>query len=220
GGKPTIGHAKYAPWESVGIATGEYLNLQQLAHYKYQIDLGGCGATTWTGTVDKLALPGLLFHHVTPMKDYIHDLIQPWKHYIPVSEGLLDLKQKFDWAESHPAQAKRIADAGTEFMRQLGTPQGYGEMFHQSFVEPMRRVIEAYQPVASVHWSELLQSMDNQFAPVMICTGTDAGENSCRHVDGDEINVRGHPGGEKIQIHDSWWAEIGKEWQSTDRRRF
>lgn len=47
-----------------------------------------------TGTVEKLAMPGLLFHHVSPTKDYIHDRLKPWKHYIPVRPDLKDLKAK------------------------------------------------------------------------------------------------------------------------------
>ena len=178
GKTPTIGSEKYASWESVSIATGEHMNLQKLAKYKYHIDLGGGGGTTWSGTIEKLGMPGLLFHHVTPMKDYIHDFLIPWKHYIPVSTDLKDLKQKFDWAESHPQEAKRIADSSTDFMRELSTPEGYEKMFEQTFVEHLQQVIEAYQPVASVNdgmtWRELLQSMGKECRvfPVMECTGT------------------------------------------------
>ncbi|KAL7538284.1 hypothetical protein ACHAXR_008437 [Thalassiosira sp. AJA248-18] len=129
GKSPTVGSDRYASWE--------------------EVDLGGGGGTTWSGTVQKLAMPGLLFHHVTPTKDYIHDHLKAWKHYIPVSANLQDLKAKFDWAESHPVEAKRIADAGTEFMRQLGTPQGFGKVFDQTFADPLSRVIKAYQPVAT-----------------------------------------------------------------------
>jgi len=179
GKTPTIGSEKYALWESVDIATGEHMSLQELAKYKYHIDLGGGGGTTWSGTIEKLGMPGLLFHHVTPTKDYIHDYLIPWKHYIPVSTDLKDLKQKFNWAESHPVEAKRIADASTDFMRELSTPQGYSKMFEQAFVEPLQRVIDAYQPVASVHdsvssWREVFQSMGREcrVLPVMECTGT------------------------------------------------
>ena len=98
---PTLGSSKYSAWESVGIAVGERMPLSDLARYKYHIDLGGGGGTTWSGTIDKLAMPGLLFHHLTPTKDYFHDRLIPWKHYVPVSEDLSDLKSKYDWVESH-----------------------------------------------------------------------------------------------------------------------
>ena len=173
---------------------------QELAKYKYHIDMGGGGGTTWSGTIEKLAMPGLLFHHVTPMKDYIHDHLKPWIHYIPVSADLKDLKQKFDWAQAHPQEAKHIADASTEFMKELGTPQGFEKLYEQDFVEPLRRVIEAYQPVSiaqfqtsqadrlyspdktskvnSKSWRKVLEALDTDFLPVMECTGT-ASRNQC-----------------------------------------
>ncbi|KAL7530728.1 hypothetical protein ACHAXR_005507, partial [Thalassiosira sp. AJA248-18] len=205
GKSPTVGADKYSEWESVGIATSEGMSHTDLAKYKYHIDLGGGGGTTWSGTIEKLAMPGLLFHHVTPTKDYIHDRLQAWKHYIPVGPDLKDLKKKYDWAESHPAQAKRIADAGTEFMRRLGTEEEFGRMYREDFVEPMRRAIEAYRPVSSVHdggssltsWQEVLQSMgdDCRVIPVMECHGNDPNYNSCQLVD-DDLVQRWATGGE------------------------
>ena len=200
-GKPkTIGSEKFAAWESVSIATGESMKPQELAKYKYHIDMGGGGGTTWSGTIEKLAMPGLLFHHVTPMKDYIHDHLKAWKHYIPVSADLKDLKQKFLWAEAHPQEAKKIADAATDFMKELGTPQGFEKLYEQDFVEPIRRVIEAYQPVSIAHfqssqadilhspdkasklnsksWRIVLEALDTDFFPVMECTGT-VSRNQC-----------------------------------------
>ncbi len=104
----------YKGWKEVGFpVAGESMTLQQLSKYKYHIDLGGGGGTTWSGTVQKLYMPGLLFHHVTPTKDYIHDLIQPWVHYVPVRSDLEDLLDKLEWAESHPEEARQIAENGT-----------------------------------------------------------------------------------------------------------
>jgi hypothetical protein len=70
----------------VKVATDEKMSLSQLSKYKYHIDLGGGGGTTWFGTLDKLGMPGLLFHHETSAKDYFHDEIIPWVHYVPVNE--------------------------------------------------------------------------------------------------------------------------------------
>jgi hypothetical protein len=192
----TVGSRKYAPWEAVGIGVANGMPGSQLARYKYHIDLGGGGGTTWSGTTEKLAMPGLLFHHVTPTKDYFHDHIKPWKHYIPVRADLKDLKSKYDWAESHPTEAKRIADAGSAFMRRLGTNEGFGQLFQADFVEPMRRIIEAYQPVAAVHggekysWREVLRSMGKicRQMPVMECTGLSP-ETSCVLVGGDAVKA-------------------------------
>lgn len=59
-------------------------------------------------------MPGLLFHHITPTRDYIHDQIHPWVHYVPVREDLTDLMEKLEWAETHQDEARRISENATE----------------------------------------------------------------------------------------------------------
>ena len=166
GKAPTVGSSKYSAYESVGIAVGKGKSLADLAHYKYQIDLAGGGGTMWTGTIEKLQMPGLLFHHVTPTKDYFHDRLIPWKRYIPVSADLSDLKSKYDWSEHHSYKAKRIADAGTRLIREFGTAESFARMFGEDFKEPLHRVIEAYVPVSTTHpahpdtsWTDVLKLM-------------------------------------------------------------
>ena len=186
----TVGSAKYRAWEGVSVGVARGMGMADLARYRYHIDLGGGGGTTWTGTLDKLAMPGLLFHHVTPTKDYFHDRLRAWEHYVPVAPDLRDLRQKFDWAEGHPAQARRIAAAGADLLRQLGTPEGFGEMFREDFVEPLRRVIEAYRPVETTHpgktWREVLESLENcRVTPVIECSGKVA--KSCKLVGGEAV---------------------------------
>jgi len=155
----------YDKFKQNGFDTlGEPMSSKDLAEYKYHIDLGGGGGTTWTGTIQKLAMRGLLFHHLTPTKDYIHDRMKPWVHYVPVAPDLRDLKEKFQWAEAHQEAAKMIADQGSALMRHIGTVEGYEEMFQEDFVEPLRRVIGAYQPVSETHpgkpWKEVLKTLD------------------------------------------------------------
>jgi hypothetical protein len=154
----------------------ESMSLETLAGYKYHIDLGGGGGTTWTGTIQKAAMPGLLFHHVTPTKDYIHDYLIPWVHYIPVAGDLRDLKEKYDWAEEHPLVAQLVAQQGMDFVRHLATPEGFDELYHSAFIEPVRRVIEAYVPVStsssSLSWREVIRGVQgNGWKQVMECTG-------------------------------------------------
>lgn len=190
GKSPTLGSAKYRAWEAVGIGVARGMSAVDLARYRYHIDLGGGGGTTWTGTLEKLAMPGLLFHHVTPTKDYFHDRLRAWKHYVPVAPNLRDLQRKFEWAEGHPAQARRIAEAGADFVRRLGTPEGFGEMFREDFVEPLRRTIEAYQPVGATRpgttWREVLDSLENcRVMPVIECSGRMP--KSCKLVGGDDV---------------------------------
>jgi Glycosyl transferase family 90 len=89
------------------------------ALYRYQIDVGGAGGTSWTGTINKLAMPGLLFHHETPSKDWFYDDLKAWEHYIPILTDLSDLDSKYKWAEENQGKAKEIAENATKFVRKL-----------------------------------------------------------------------------------------------------
>ena len=160
-----------------------------IMEYKYQLDLAGSSGTATSDTLDKLAMPGVLFHHVTPTQDYIHAHLTAWKHYIPIQEDLHDLKEKFEWAESHQDQANKIALEGIEFMKQLGTPQGFGRIYEQDFVQPLQRVIDAYQPVSSLGTYEgkgsavvdvLAQLESSGYVPILGCSGNSL--DSCQPI--------------------------------------
>ena len=138
----------YRRFAEYGIpAAGESMSLETLGTYKYHIDLGGGGGTTWSGTLEKLGLPGLLFHHVTPTEDYLHELLVPWVHYVPVEADLSDLREKYEWAEAHPRLARRISEAATALAASLGTPEGFEAMHRIFYAEPLKRVLEAYRPL-------------------------------------------------------------------------
>ena len=166
---------------------------EEQAMYKYLIDIAGGGGTTWTGTHSKLGLPGLLFHHITPTKDYFHDHIKPYVHYVPVAPDLSDLKEKFEWAESYPGQARTIANQATTFARYLASPEGFERLFQEDFVKPLQRIIESYQPISTTQpgksWMDILEP---GMARVVECKGETYEEfDSCS------------------------WAEIVKEWHDT-----
>ena len=55
-------HKKLADRKGIRV-TGGRMEAMEMSNYKYQIDLGGGGGTTWEGTLSKLGMPGVLFHH-------------------------------------------------------------------------------------------------------------------------------------------------------------
>ncbi|KAL7464741.1 hypothetical protein ACHAXS_005081 [Conticribra weissflogii] len=181
--KAASGSERFRKWVEGSLpAAGEPLSAKELARYKYHIDLGGGGTSSdrsrskcrffiLTASKD-LAMPGLLFHHVTPTKDYIHDRLKPWSHYVPVRADLRDLKKKFEWAESHPKVAARIARQATRLAREIGTPEGFAQLFREDLEEPLRRMIEAYRPSGDRHWRRIMEEVDGDlWKPIMMCTG-------------------------------------------------
>ncbi|KAL7532469.1 hypothetical protein ACHAWF_004144 [Thalassiosira exigua] len=169
-------------------AAGNYMSLDQLGQHKYQIDIGGGGGTTWSGTLEKLGLPGLLFHHVTPTKDYLHDLMVPWVHYVPVRADLSDLREKYEWAESHPQQARQISDNATELARNLGTPEGVQALYKHFYEGRLRDAVQAYAPLEEGGaWRKALA--EASFRPIFRCNGNHL--YGCARLT-DKLNFRGH----------------------------
>jgi len=165
-------------FQSVGISTiGEFISMQSHSAYKYHIDLGGGGGTTFTGTIEKLAMPGVLFHHVTKTMDYFHDRLKGWVHYIPVHSNLSDLRANYLWAEQNPKHAKKISDEATAFMKWMGSVGGFEIMYKEHLVDPLRKCLESYQPSQDVNMKSILdvvkesKQLKNNFEIVLNVTG-------------------------------------------------
>jgi len=138
---------RYLPFEEYDVhPVGERMSKSDLSYYKYHVDFGGGGGTTYEGTKDKLAMPGVLFHHITPTKDYFHADITPWIHYIPIDTELSDLREKFEWAESHPIEARLISERATSFAQFMASQEFLDGMYERYFANSLRRVVDAYVP--------------------------------------------------------------------------
>lgn len=168
--------ADYAEWTQVGIpAWGGPYTVEQMAKFKYHLDLGGGQGTSWGGTMQKLALPGVLFHHNTGTVDWFHEHLVPWIHYIPVEEDLSDLHEKFLWAESHQHKVQEIARHSTEFVRRMGRPEGMDELYRKHLLKPLEDVIANFDPTNKMP-SDFLAENDLVFEEVMRCTGHDVSQ--------------------------------------------
>ena len=156
------------------------------AGYRYQIDIGGGGGTSWTGTISKLLMHGLLFHHETLTKDFFYDEMKPYVHYVPIKQDLSDLKEKYDWAESHPAEAQAIAKAGTELALRLGSEEYIRELYDELFVQHVGKVIDSYQPQEGETVESILAAYEEAGVPLREYGECDAA--ACRW--GDDGGVR------------------------------
>jgi hypothetical protein len=149
--------SREADWQTCGQTVAPYTSPKEMAKYKYQIDFSGIGGTTWLGTISKLAMPGVLFHHDAPTKDWFHDDIQPWVHYIPVNMNLSNLEDMFRWAESHHEQAKQIAQRAQDFAREQVTHRVYQATFDKLYVQVLGRIADAYRPAPNETLESILE---------------------------------------------------------------
>ncbi len=85
---------------------------------------------------------------------------------MPIESDLSDLREKIEWADTHPDEARKIAERATEFMRQMGTPEGYEALFVEDIVKPLKAVIDAYVPGSQADSEKLFKK---QFVPFIDC---------------------------------------------------
>jgi len=132
---------------------GDRMSAFEMSKYKYQIDLGGGGGTTWEGTIAKLQMPGVLFHHETPNKDWFYDLMVPWKHYVPVRLDLKDLHAKYLIAEKDPIFMEKIAGRATKLAKYIMSKEYMDKIYQELFVDFLGKLVNMYQPTGS--WEDM-----------------------------------------------------------------
>ena len=111
--------------------------------FKFLLDIGGGGGTSWLSTFKFLAMPGVLFHHETAMRDSFYDDIKPWVHYVPIMEDMSDLKKQYIWAMNNPDEIKAISKRATQYVKDAIKPRGL-KQHAQHFVSVMQKYINSY----------------------------------------------------------------------------
>jgi hypothetical protein len=91
----------------------EFVSPAKMASYKYQVDIDGVTAT-FSSLSWKLLSGSLVFKQDSPNKTWFHDLLVPWKHYIPLQKDLGDLMDKLAWAKENDGDCRAIAESGRE----------------------------------------------------------------------------------------------------------
>ena len=145
-----------------GLATVDGMTHCELASYRYHIDLGGNGGTTWTGTIDKLAMPGLLFHHSTPMMDSYFGSLKAGEHYVAIKEDLSDLIEKIEYYENNLQEAEKIAKAGQAWVRDFISQEGQADALRSEFVNQMKDYVQDYNgDTNSLTFEEAVKDVSN-----------------------------------------------------------
>ena len=183
-------HAKdskmYLQFRQAGIpVTREYMDNKDLAKFRYQIDLGG---GNFASTLEKLAMPGALFHHVTATKEYFFNRMKPYEHYIPVAPDLSDLWKKYVWAESEsPERAQVISENGSLLAEAFSTPEGFEAIFEEYMRTPLLRVLEAYEPSIYKPWRTVVSEHieGRTMKPILRCTAS--GPYDCQMIVGKKF---------------------------------
>lgn len=204
GGMPGLSKETLDHFTKIGVhIKSAGMSLEQMSRYRYQIDFGGGGGTTWSGTLSKLSMPGVLLHHETPTMDWFHKEMVPWRHYLPVNCELTDLRAKYDWAEANIAKISDISREATKLSRYLLSSAYMDKIFQDLFVDYLASVVRGYR-VQHATWKdsmyrykkmgfdlELLASCDEVHCTVRAERQESASSSrTLRHVPNPKISLR------------------------------
>ena len=109
---------------------------------------------------------------------------------MPIAPDLSDLEDKYIWAENNPELAQKISMQAVELTKQVGSSDGFARMYREDFVEPLRRIIDAYRPVSDIDpsktWIDILKSEGQGLAPALRCQGYSSLD-LCDHIGFDDV---------------------------------
>jgi len=104
-----------------------YVPEPEFMAHKYLISADGAVAAWRRVPVILASGSVLLLQH--EWKQFFYPGLRPWEHYIPIRKDFSDLKEKHEWLENHPAEAKAIASAGHAFAMRFLTPEAIRQHF-------------------------------------------------------------------------------------------
>ena len=104
---------------------GDHQGPETFGKHRYALDIGGLSGTTWNALRNKMRMGSLVLRVDSGMADWWHGALVAGEHYLPVKADLSDLKAQFDWAEAHPADAERMAEAGRAVEAETSTLEAY-----------------------------------------------------------------------------------------------
>ncbi len=95
---------------------------EEYIQHKYLIEMDGCVAGT-PGFAWKLLSNSAVFKHDSNFTVWFHRAVVPWVHYIPLENDLSDIFHVLNWAKSHDARVKQIAENGRVFAKENLMPE-------------------------------------------------------------------------------------------------
>lgn len=86
--------------------------------YKYVVDADGYHCA-WKSLFLKLMTGSVVLKIESPFEQWYHRDLVPWRHYIPLSRDLAEVREVHGWLKAHDEEARMIARQGGEFISQV-----------------------------------------------------------------------------------------------------
>jgi hypothetical protein len=92
-----------------------FVPIEQMARYKLLVDIDG-NANSW-GLFAKLLLGSCVLKVESVWEEWFYEKLVPWRHYVPVTADLSDLREKIQWCLDNDQEAEAIGEAGAQLAR-------------------------------------------------------------------------------------------------------
>eukprot|EP00928_Gymnodinium_smaydae_P031215 TRINITY_DN22980_c0_g1_i1.p1 TRINITY_DN22980_c0_g1~~TRINITY_DN22980_c0_g1_i1.p1 ORF type:complete len:473 (+),score=86.75 TRINITY_DN22980_c0_g1_i1:60-1478(+) len=129
----------------------------ELPKYKYVLNVHAV-LSSWRLS-ELLASGSLLLLQEDSTAELMHEWLEPWTHYVPVSVGLSDLVEKVQWLEAHQLEARQIAERGFQrFKERMRSQDTYCYLWQalRSLVRASERTeLPSPESLAAKGWSRL-----------------------------------------------------------------
>jgi hypothetical protein len=107
--EPEVADALRNLCEQKGILK-PFVPIEQMAPYKLLVDIDG-NANSW-GLFAKFLLGSCVLKVESVWEEWFYQKLVPWRHYVPVSADLSDLREKVQWCLDNDQEAEAIGEAG------------------------------------------------------------------------------------------------------------
>jgi len=91
------------------------LSIPEMMKYKYLLDIDGW-SSTWDATVWKLYSGSVLLKVNSVFKQWYHDELKEWIHYVPVNNDFSDLNEKIQWCINNDEKCVEIINNARKFV--------------------------------------------------------------------------------------------------------
>jgi len=102
--------------------------------YKYLIDIDG-NSCSYSRMAWILYSNSLLMKHASIYKQWYYDQMQPYVHYIPISENFNNLQEQYIWTETNQESAQTIAENGRIFAKHIFNENKLLDSFEQGLLQ-------------------------------------------------------------------------------------
>jgi len=86
--------------------------------FKYVVDADGYHSA-WKSLFLKLMTGSVVLKIDSPFEQWYHRKLMPWRHYIPVSRDVKELRELHHWLVAHDSEARSIAEEGGDLISRV-----------------------------------------------------------------------------------------------------